>query len=477
MAGKPRTKTITFAICTHFIPEDGQITHLLLGFHEITGPKSGENISRILLSVIEDYEIVDRIGAFMMDNARDNDTMLASLAKIYPIDAKSSCLRRLGHIINLVVKALLFGKGVSKLERALAGASNNDEFKIWLQKVPLVSFTISWFIFSNPPSASANLKPGQDAISGGKKPIYQAVSDGGIQWNSSSYMIDRGLMLRNAIDLFQQRYKAPASGTDLTPSFLTPEDWKALEQWQKILADFRILTATEEHNAKDLGAQGAYGLLIGVVTGMAFMYEAINHTIKRVDEMPDLQHHEFFYAGLVAAQMKLTKYFNLLKDCDCYYSAVALHPAYRLDWFEDKWQNYDKGKWVKDAKAAFRGCFERYAIKYAESEAEGSSEDEEEETKNPYIQYIKLSDDYRARKRRWLNRPQMDASELDRYIRSPSTKKDRKVLNPIEWWLNHQAEYPISSRMAPDILSIPSMSAEIERAFSQAKKLVTDERN
>jgi hypothetical protein len=380
---------------------------LLLDFHEITGPKSGENIARILQSVIEDYEIVDRIGAFMMDNARDNDTMLACLAKIYPIDAKSSRLRCLGHIINLVVKALLFGKGVSKLERALAGASNNDEFKIWLRKGPIGKLHNIMVHILRSSERERKFEACQVAISGGKKPIYQAVSDGGIRWNSSSYMIDRGLMLRNAIDLFQQRYKAPASGTDLTSSFLTPEDWKALEQWQKILADFRILTATEEHNAKDLGAQGAYGLLIGVATGMAFMYEAINHAIKRVDEMPDLQHHEFFHAGLVAAQMKPTKYFNLLKDSDCYYSAVALHPAYRLDWFEDKWQNYDKGKWVKDAKAAFRGCFERYAIKYAESEAEGNSEDEEEETKNPYIRYIKLSDDYRARKRRRLNRPQM----------------------------------------------------------------------
>jgi hypothetical protein len=31
--------------------------------------------------------------------------------------------------------------------------------------------------------------------------------------------------------------------------------------------------------------------------------------------------------------------------------------------------------------------------------------------------------------------------------------------------------------MAFDILSIPGMSAEVERIFSQAKKLITDERN
>jgi hypothetical protein len=35
----------------------------------------------------------------------------------------------LGHIINLVVKALLFGKGVSKVERELAGASSEEASK------------------------------------------------------------------------------------------------------------------------------------------------------------------------------------------------------------------------------------------------------------------------------------------------------------------------------------------------------------
>jgi len=42
---------------------------------------------------------------------------------------------------------------------------------------------------------------------------------------------------------------------------------------------------------------------------------------------------------------------------------------------------------------------------------------------------------------------------------------------------SHRSDYPVLSKMAFDILSIPSMSPELERTFSQAKKLITGERN
>ena len=66
-----------------------------------------------------------------MDNAIDNNTILKELATWFNINISYSRLQCLGYIINLVIKALLFGKGVSKLERKLAGASYDEAFKIW----------------------------------------------------------------------------------------------------------------------------------------------------------------------------------------------------------------------------------------------------------------------------------------------------------------------------------------------------------
>ena len=66
-----------------------------------------------------------------MDNVIDNDTMLKELATWFDINVGYLCLRCLSYIINLVIKALLFGKGVSKLEWKLAGVLYDEAFKIW----------------------------------------------------------------------------------------------------------------------------------------------------------------------------------------------------------------------------------------------------------------------------------------------------------------------------------------------------------
>ena len=48
---------------------------------------------------------------------------------------------------------------------------------------------------------------------------------------------------------------------------------------------------------------------------------------------------------------------------------------------------------------------------------------------------------------------------------------------PLQWWKTRREEYPVLSKMALDLLSIPLMSVECERVFSSAKILLTDSRN
>jgi len=59
----------------------------------------------------------------------DNNTILKELATRFNINISYLRLRCLGYIINLIIKALLFGKGVSKLKRKLASALYNKVFK------------------------------------------------------------------------------------------------------------------------------------------------------------------------------------------------------------------------------------------------------------------------------------------------------------------------------------------------------------
>ena len=65
-----------------------------------------------------------------MDNTTDNNTILKELATQLNINISYLRLQYLNHIINLVIKALLFSKGVSKLKRKLASTLYNKAFKI-----------------------------------------------------------------------------------------------------------------------------------------------------------------------------------------------------------------------------------------------------------------------------------------------------------------------------------------------------------
>lgn len=46
------------------------------------------------------------------------------------------------------------------------------------------------------------------------------------------------------------------------------------------------------------------------------------------------------------------------------------------------------------------------------------------------------------------------------------------TLPPLQWWLQHENEYPELTKWALDVHSIPATSAECERVFSSAGRLL-----
>jgi hypothetical protein len=60
-----------------------------------------------------------------------------------------------------------------------------------------------------------------------------------------------------------------------------------------------------------------------------------------------------------------------------------------------------------------------------------------------------------------------------------SLKRVRKTFmdKPLDWWRQRgESRYPTLAKMAYDLFSIPAMSAECERVFSNSRKMITDER-
>jgi hypothetical protein len=107
----------------HWVDAAGVLQTALLGMPRLDGPHTGENICESFWQVLTEYNLFYRIGYFMLDNASSNDMALMILyQKLQTYDStipfldKHRRLRCFGHIINLVVKTLLFGKDAQAFE-------------------------------------------------------------------------------------------------------------------------------------------------------------------------------------------------------------------------------------------------------------------------------------------------------------------------------------------------------------------------
>lgn len=103
----------------------------------LIGDHSGGAQASVIIDVIREYNFEDRFNCFVGDNATSNDRSLynglSDLSDSINLDS-SHRLRCAGHIINLVVKATIYGDGVSQFKEELAGAGPVDQFKLYKER-------------------------------------------------------------------------------------------------------------------------------------------------------------------------------------------------------------------------------------------------------------------------------------------------------------------------------------------------------
>ena len=95
------------AISGYFIDEDWQYEEVLLGFEPLSGTHSGENLSAILLNVLIQHHIQDRVLAITTDNASNNNTLVSSLQQSLSDTTTVIRVPCLAHVIQLSLKELL----------------------------------------------------------------------------------------------------------------------------------------------------------------------------------------------------------------------------------------------------------------------------------------------------------------------------------------------------------------------------------
>jgi hypothetical protein len=106
-------------IVAHFTDTEGIAHSVLIGLRKIKGCHSGENLAVTITPVLEEMNIISKLGYFTCNNAVSNDVAIQHILKRLRPDIKhpeSRRVRCLGHILNLTVKAFLFGHDPESFE-------------------------------------------------------------------------------------------------------------------------------------------------------------------------------------------------------------------------------------------------------------------------------------------------------------------------------------------------------------------------
>jgi hypothetical protein len=135
------------SVVANFVDNRGKCQTAILVFKEMTDCHDGKAITANVLAVIDDYNLRDKVGFFVLDNVSSNDTAVAVLGETLQFNPKVRRLHCVGYILNLVAQQLLFGSDFEKFESEVACVANlREEVKAWQAQGPIgiVAMIVQW---------------------------------------------------------------------------------------------------------------------------------------------------------------------------------------------------------------------------------------------------------------------------------------------------------------------------------------------
>jgi hypothetical protein len=207
---------------------------------------SGQNQFDVLLSTLQDYNVVRKLGAVVADNASPNNT-LCEIIESYMLQeedrewsAKHWRVRCSGHIINLAMQAFLFANiiGINELESYDDCEQEEDardkegRRAKFLLMGPLGKIhNIVVYIRSSPARSAEFVR-----LAGRLIPL-----DNRTRWNSWFSMLLIALDRRTALEKYCQQNEEYLEDDELTP-----EDWRRLRTINDFLEPFQTATLYTE---------------------------------------------------------------------------------------------------------------------------------------------------------------------------------------------------------------------------------------
>ncbi|KJZ68464.1 hypothetical protein HIM_12140 [Hirsutella minnesotensis 3608] len=313
-------------ICIKFVDPDTKDTlQALLALSELPGldgpgGHGADEQWKLLQNVLDDYNIWSKIGFYTGDNHGSNDKLCRLLSghlhkKGIHWNARRQRIRCHGHVINLAVQAFLFVESKEAAQAALEEIEEDDEIglaadfatKIKAQKalgwrrlgplgkvhniaVRMRESDYHWNLFRRRAGRSLGL-------------------DNDTRWNSWFRLLDVTLDLQEHVEWYQKNYY-----DDLQRDYLSPEEWRTLEETRAFLQPFWKITQLTE---------GRYATLDRTLFTMDVLHKYYTQSFEKYSDRHSLR------SCIAASWAVFDKYYQLTDESPAYGAAMILHPSRR----------------------------------------------------------------------------------------------------------------------------------------------------
>ncbi|KAK1434398.1 hypothetical protein QVD17_00138 [Tagetes erecta] len=420
-------------LTAHFIDSNWKIQKYIIGFSELAPPHNGEVISDAILECLIKWGIQDKIGTITLDNASNNDRAASILKNVFKGKGKLHFedlffhVRCCAHILNLVVQ-----DGLGTIDCCLVKVREGVKY---LRKTP-----------------GRLLKFGEIAITLGIPTRRSLCTDVKTRWNSTHRMLESAMHYK----LVFQGYALRDSNFEWSP---TDDEWARAEKVCKLLEVFLVATK----------------LFSGTLYPTANLFLVEIYKVKKVITNAYESKDEFLNKMSAPMFAKFDKYWGEIGVLMSI--ASILDPRFKklsVSWTFKKLYSADEvDDRVEDVIVKLKSLYEKYsdafqmarASKYNSTSTSCVAQKNGEE--EDFMTFLKTMPIETSQK-----------SEVDVYLEEPSyIVLDNQEFDVLKWWGQSSSKFPVLSKMARNILSIPITTVASESAFSAGGRILDDYRS
>ena len=232
------------------------------------GRHTGENQARHFWDVVETYHLQEKIGYFTLDNASNNDTTMKCIQTYLQncgilFDPVTRRLRCFGHVINLVVKAFLWGEDPEAFEIEVTNyqalEKEQEELLAWRKKGPCGKLHNLLVYITRSPQRRDRFEEKVKQLHPHSS-LLTLICGNETRWGGDYNSIVRALELREALEDFvssairrNENGERAETVDALKWDELLPEDWDTLAEIVNVLGPFRkwqLLLQSRKHHGQ-----------------------------------------------------------------------------------------------------------------------------------------------------------------------------------------------------------------------------------